>query len=137
MAIMIEGLPGDRLKVSGDIAGELRLPREGIDGEFILSFSDGSLVEGSCDAMGAYHFRTLREGAGVVRIAQHGDGLVMVLHWRVDWISIAAADASLVEQRPVDDLPLFPECEPAIDMGRMYRDITAQLYDTLSLVPAH
>ncbi len=92
MGVLICGEDRERLKVTGDIEAELRVPpdEEGT-GRYWLTFSDGTLIEAAYGADDDCRFAVTEEGAGITHIRREPQGDVLRLDWRVDWVTVAAA----------------------------------------------
>lgn len=104
MSITIEGQPGQRVGVTGDIATTLRVPFDEVEERFLLAASDGTLVEGRLEAEDdRYHFRVLVDGAGVVRIGR-GE---LTLDWQVEWVTISPYSDGVLVERGIEPLPLL------------------------------
>lgn len=105
MGVKIEAIPESvRLRVSGDVETILSVPFEdGDDDRFLIGLSDGTLLVGSYDGDLKCKFDIARDGAGIVRIR---DGIAMV-DFRVDWATVSAYDANVVELPNPDPMPLF------------------------------
>lgn len=109
MAITLRGEAGERIRVSGDMETELRVPYNDGSDRFYVSFSDGTLVEGQYGEDQQYRFSIATEGVGIPRIRRIGHSDVLTLEWKIEWVAVAdcmncvVADPELVELLP--DLP--------------------------------
>jgi hypothetical protein len=106
MSVMIRGEDRHRLKVTGDIEAELAVPPSAA-GRCWISMSDGTLVEAAYDD-DACRFVVSEEGAGIARIQRIGDGDILRLDWRVEWVTVAAACNAARASQPRESLPFIP-----------------------------
>ena len=107
MSVMIRGEDCTRLKVMGDIDAELAVSR-GAAGHCWISFSDGTLIEAAYGDDEACRFVVSEEGAGITRIQRHGDGDVLRLDWRVEWVTVAPACNAARAATHGEVMPLLP-----------------------------
>jgi len=104
MSVVIEAIPATpRLRVTGDVQTELRVPFED-DDRFLIGLSDGTLLVGSYDENLRCRFDVARDGAGFVRFDQ-GQARV---DFDISWATVSAYDPKVVEQPEPSELPLFP-----------------------------
>lgn len=116
MSITIMGHPGGTIRVSGDIETVLIAPCVKRGQPFVMSFSDGTLIEGiHAPATGGYHVRTLVEGAGLLVV----EGDRMRLLWMIEWATIAAASGMTMAGRGEDSRPDRMPVETGPDVGSM------------------
>lgn len=110
MGVVVEAIPESvRIKVTGDIETVLSVPYED-DDRFLVGLSDGTLLVGSYDDELHCRFEVVRDGAGVVRT----DRGKVIIEWRVEWATVSAYDANVVEPQPLTPMPLFPELEETL-----------------------
>jgi hypothetical protein len=105
VGVKIEAVPDScRLRVSGDVETVLSVPFED-DDRFLVGLSDGTLLVGSYDEELHCRFDVARHGAGIVQF----DRGTAIVDFRVDWATVSAFDANVVEPPAPASLPLFPE----------------------------
>ena len=105
MGVRIEAVPDScRLKVSGDVETVLAVPYED-DDRFLVGLSDGTLLVGSYDEELHCRFDVARHGAGIVQF----DRDAVIINFRVEWATVSAFDANVVEPAAPSPLPLFPD----------------------------
>lgn len=105
MSVRVEPIPDSvRLRISGDVETVVSVPYEDED-RFMVAFSDGTLLVGSYDEDLQADFEVAREGAGFIR----RDGRAVILDWSMEWATVSAFDANVVEPKMPCPLPLFPE----------------------------
>jgi hypothetical protein len=103
MSVRVEPVPDSvRLKISGDVETVLSVPYED-DDRFMVAFSDGTLLVGSYDDELRVGFEVAREGAAMIR----RDGSAVVVDWDVEWATVSAFDANVVEPRAPRPMPLL------------------------------
>lgn len=107
MSVMIRGQDRTRLKVMGDVEAELAVPAEDA-GRCWLSFSDGTLIEAAFGEDDDCRFAITEEGAGIARIRRERDGDVLRLDWRVEWVTVAAADNAARATALGEPMPVLP-----------------------------
>lgn len=107
MSVMIRGQDRTRLKVMGDVEAELAVPVEDA-GRCWLSFSDGTLIEAAFGEDDDCRFAITEEGAGIARIRRERDGDVLRLDWRVEWVTVAAADNAARATARDEPMPVLP-----------------------------
>ena len=95
------------LAVTGDIEQILAIPTHSDDDNYVISLSDGTLLAGRFSDDQRHVIRVAIEGAAIVRA---GDGGGVAIDWPVEWLTIAAARASVRPARQPSYLPLFPQC---------------------------
>ena len=102
MSITITPVSPERLRVTGDVEMELRVPFDGDEDRFHLAISDGTLIAGEYDPEDdRFHYQVEVEGAGITRIA----GNAVIVEWRPEWVTIAVYQP--VPPRAIELLPLF------------------------------
>jgi hypothetical protein len=107
MGVVVEAIPDSvRVKISGDIETVLSVPYED-DDRFLVGLSDGTLLLGSYDEDLRCRFDVAREGAAIVKI----EGGAALVQWHVEWATVSAYDANVVELPDPDPMPLFPDLE--------------------------
>lgn len=105
MGVVVEAIPDSvRVRISGDIETVLSVPYED-DDRFLVGLSDGALLVGSYDDDLHCRFDVVRDGAGIVRT----DRGKAIIDWRVEWATVSAYDANVVEPRQLRPMPLFPD----------------------------
>lgn len=105
MGVKIEAVPDScRLRVSGDVETVLSVPFED-DDRFLVGLSDGTLLVGSYDEELHCRFDVARHGAGIVQF----DRGAAIIDFRVEWATVSAFDANVVEPPVPVPLPLFPD----------------------------
>lgn len=107
MSVMIRGEDRTRLRVTGDVEAELPVPAEGT-GRCWLSFSDGTLIEAAYGDDDDCRFAVSEEGAGIARIQRERDSDVLRLDWRVEWVTVAAADNAARAAARSEPMPVLP-----------------------------
>lgn len=107
MSVMIRGQDRTRLKVMGDVEAELEVPADSA-GRCWLSFSDGTLIEAAYGDDNDCRFAISEEGAGIARIRREHDGDVLRLDWRVEWVTVAAADNAARATAQHEPMPMLP-----------------------------
>ncbi|PNP98828.1 MULTISPECIES: hypothetical protein [unclassified Sphingobium] len=95
-----------RLRVTGDVETVLAVPYEN-DDRFLVGLSDGTLLMGFLDKDMRCRWEVARDGAGFV----HFEGNAARVEWRIEWLTIAAFDARVVEPANPPALPLFPDLD--------------------------
>lgn len=104
MSITIAPVSPERLRVTGDVETEFRVPFDGDEHRFHIAVSDGTLIAGEYDPEdGRFHYQIEIEGAGITRIV----GETVTIEWQPDWVTIALYRADAVPPRLVEPLPLF------------------------------
>ncbi len=104
MSITIVPLSPERLRVTGDVESELRVPFDGDEDRFHIAVSDGTLIAGEHDPEDdRFHYQVEIEGAGITRI----DGETVTIDWRPEWVTIALFRADAAPPRSIEPLPLF------------------------------
>ena len=102
MSITITPVSPERLRVTGDVEMELRVPFDSDEDRFHLAISDGTLITGEYDPEDdRFHYQVEVEGAGITRIA----GNAVVVDWRPEWVTIGVYQP--VPARAIEPLPLF------------------------------
>ena len=102
MSITITPVSPERLRVTGDVEMDLRVPFDGDEDRFHLAISDGTLIAGEYDPEDdRFHYQVEVEGAGITRIA----GNAVIVEWRPEWVTIAVYQP--VPPRAIELLPLF------------------------------
>lgn len=107
MSVMIRGEDRTRLRVMGDIDAELAVPR-GAAGHCWISVSDGTLIEAAYDDDEACRFVVSEEGAGITRIQRDGADDVLLLDWRVEWVTVAPVCNVARAMAQGDGMPVLP-----------------------------
>ncbi|MEC3911527.1 hypothetical protein U5A82_13960 [Sphingobium sp. CR2-8] len=106
MGVKIESIPESvRLRVSGDVETTIAVPYDD-DDRFMIGLSDGTLLVGNYDEDLRCQFDVARYGAGFVKIEKGA----AVVEWRgIEWATVSAYDANVVEPADPQPMPLFPE----------------------------
>ena len=90
-----------------DVEAELAVPADSA-GRCWLSFSDGTLIEAAYGDDNDCRFAISEEGAGIARIRREHDGDVLRLDWRVEWVTVAAADNAARATAQHEPMPMLP-----------------------------
>jgi len=107
MAVRIEPIPETvRVRISGDIETVLSVPYAD-DDRFLVGLSDGTLLVGSYDDNLRCKFDVARDGAGIIQF----DNGAAVINWKVEWATVSAYNATMVELPDPTPMPLFPDLE--------------------------
>jgi len=102
MSITITPVSPERLRVTGYVEMELRVPFDGDEDRFHVAISDGTLIAGEYDPEDdRFHYQVEVEGAGITRIA----GNAVIVDWRPEWVTIGVYQP--VPVRAIEPLPLF------------------------------
>jgi hypothetical protein len=102
MAIAIRRQSSGVIDVTGDIETLLIASYVKRGQPFVLSFSDGTLIEGSHDpATGETSFQPLVEGAGILMKEEDG----MRLLWPIEWATIAPMSGVIIRDFDTDPAP--------------------------------
>ena len=102
MSITITPLSPERLRITGDVGMELRVPFDSDEDHFHLAISDGTLIAGEYDPEDAsFHYQVEIEGADITRFT----GNAVIVDWRPEWVTIGVYQT--VPPRAIEPLPLF------------------------------
>jgi len=97
MSVRIEPQAGFQLKLSGDIETAISLSARAVSDDFVVAFSDGTLLRGSYDfALEECRFAVAIEGAGTTKIRRDSDGDQVELDWRIEWVSVVPGSQALL-----------------------------------------
>lgn len=108
MGVKIEAIPDSvRVRITGDVETVISVPYDD-DDRFMVGLSDGTLLIGSYDDALRCEFDVARYGAGFVQIERGA----AKIEWRgIEWATVSAYDANIVEPAGPEPMPLFPDVE--------------------------